>query len=217
MVLWMSSLDMLPRRSVHAMSCTREYSRVNSVWNEWINYNWHRFIAFCYTSAKPSSGDHVGFWLAQRTRYIYRLAGRTNWEITHSLMELSPSSEVANCAATQELPNILWNPKVHYRVLESPVPSHINPIWLHSAPKSRRNGAGEIDRRRQKDGLTFKCGTTQRKRHREESNQEERGTRNLEKTDIRKVASAEPWKQKWDKKQRCETAGTTQEGIHQDF
>jgi hypothetical protein len=30
-----------------------------------------------------------------------------------SLMELSPSWEAANCAATQELPGILWNPKVH--------------------------------------------------------------------------------------------------------
>jgi hypothetical protein len=29
-------------------------------------------------------------------------------------MELSPSSEAANCAAAQEIPSILWNPRVHY-------------------------------------------------------------------------------------------------------
>jgi hypothetical protein len=30
-------------------------------------------------------------------------------------MELSPSWEAANCAGTQELPSILWNPKLYYR------------------------------------------------------------------------------------------------------
>jgi hypothetical protein len=39
-------------------------------------------------------------------------------------MELSPSWEAASCSATQELPSILWNPNVNYRVQNgAPLPS----------------------------------------------------------------------------------------------
>jgi hypothetical protein len=51
--------------------------------------------------------------------------------LTYLLTELSPSWGAANCAATQELPSILWNPKVQYRVPIHTIPSYLSKIHFN--------------------------------------------------------------------------------------
>ena len=73
-----------------------------------------------------------------------RVLGFKTYLLIHSLthsMQQSPSWDANRFSASQEIPRILWNPKVHYRIHKCPPPvpnlSHIDQVHTSHPTSSR--------------------------------------------------------------------------------
>ena len=92
--------------------------------------SWYVWTPICSGIGVLSSGKHKEH---KSNTLIQALIALTYW-LTYLLltysMKQSPSWEANRFAASQEIPRILWNPKVHYRIHTCPPPvPNLSSVW----------------------------------------------------------------------------------------
>jgi hypothetical protein len=88
------------------------------------------FIGIIWVPFKFKRGTGQLMWIL---RFLCGQVGKKRINLLTYSMEQSPSWEANRFAASQEIPRILWNPKVHYRIYKCspPVPILSQPSPVH--------------------------------------------------------------------------------------
>jgi hypothetical protein len=82
--------------------------------DQFLSYDWKKCDERTHSSTKSSRTSNLS-----NNEHDGTMSKQKNWHACKSI-ELRPSAEPASCAATQEFPSILQNPKVSYRAYKEP-------------------------------------------------------------------------------------------------
>ena len=99
--------------------------------DQFVQWHWDRFPFEYFGSLLLQPFYHCSLYIRQSITYL----------LTYS-MQQSPSWEANRFSASEEIPYILWNPKVHYRIHKCPQPvpilTQLDPVHA-SHPSSWRS------------------------------------------------------------------------------